>query len=149
VVSVLTWKLRITVLWIVLAFCNPVGILLAMFEPGVIRGLMAGEWYGLDAHDSGVQIYWAISWLGSLAMAFLTLVLKDAVNRWTNGLLGVAIAVDMISRLGSQLGGRFGGTDVVVLVAALVPLLIVWHAWKWPRPNEVTSPRQRQETALH
>jgi hypothetical protein len=32
-----------------------------------------------------------------------------------------------------------------VIVAGLVTLLIVWHAWKWPRGAEVTPPRQGQE----
>jgi hypothetical protein len=36
--------------------------------------------------------------------------------------------------------------NFVVIVVSLVALLIVWHAWKWPRRAEVTPSRQSQET---
>ena len=52
----LTWKLRISVLWIFLAVCQAAGLALLMFEQGVIRGLMAGELWGVNTHSAGVQI---------------------------------------------------------------------------------------------
>jgi uncharacterized iron-regulated membrane protein len=42
------------------------------------------------------------------------------------------------------------GVNFVMTVGILVALLIIWHAWKWPRRAEVTPvppPRQTQETA--
>jgi dihydroxy-acid dehydratase len=39
----LTWKLRITVLWIFLAVCQSANMALLMLGPGVLRGLMAGH----------------------------------------------------------------------------------------------------------
>lgn len=83
-----------------------------------------------------------------MVMAFLTLVLKEAVNRWTNAVLG-AVGVWQLS-IGIWVGvlsGTFdGGRTFVALVQSLVPLLIVWHAWKWPRPTEVIPSGQSQET---
>jgi hypothetical protein len=38
------------------------------------------------------------------------------------------------------------GMNFVVIVGLLVALLIVWHAWKWPRPAEVTPSRSSQKT---
>jgi hypothetical protein len=64
VVSVLTWKLRISVLWIFLAVCQLAGFAVLMFAPGVIRGLTAGELWGVNTHSAGVQIIAALGVLG-------------------------------------------------------------------------------------
>ncbi len=78
-------------------------------------------------------------------MAYLTLVLTDAANRRTNALLGAVTAVSRVSGLIGQPAGTYAGVGFVLIVAILVALLIVWHAWKWPRGAEVTPPRQSQE----
>lgn len=146
----LTWKLRITVLWIIYAICYPLAMILLMFEPGVIRHLMAGEWLGRDAHSAGLQIARAATWLIPLGMACLTLFLKDAVSRWTNRVVGTLFAVQGILHLfGLMAGGTFGGAEFIDLVMSLVALLLAWQAWKWPRPTQLTPPLQREETTLH
>ncbi|SNY59155.1 hypothetical protein [Paractinoplanes atraurantiacus] len=99
-----------------------------MFEPGVVRDLMAGEWMGTNAHDATVQISWAINWLLPLTMAFLTLVLSDAANRWTNVVVGAIFASGAIGTVGVA-----SGIPVLALYSALGALLIAWHVWKWPR----------------
>jgi hypothetical protein len=142
---VLTWKLRISVLWIFLAVCQTAGVALLLFEPGVIRGLMDGQLYGANTHSAEVQINTALFWLGPMVMAFLTLVLKDAASRWANAVVGTITAASAISGLLGQPSWTSAGVNFVMIVASLVALLIVWHAWKWPRGTEVTPPRQGQE----
>lgn len=142
----LTWKLRITVLWIFLAVCQSAAMALFLFEPGRIRGLMAGELWGANTHSAGVQINIALYWLVPMAMAYLTLVLKDAANRRTNAVLGAVTAAPAISFLIGQPAGTSAGVNFVAIVGILVALLIVWHAWKWPRPAEAAPSRQTQET---
>jgi len=71
-----------------------------------------------------------------LAMAFLTLVLRDPVNRYANAILGVVAtamwAWDLAEH--SSTGLEVGALITVTLIIA--GLLIVWHAWKWPKPAE-------------
>jgi hypothetical protein len=146
----LTWKLRITILWIFLAVCQSAVMALLLFAPGAVRGLMAGQLWGANTHSAAVQISFALSWLAPMVMAYLTLVLTDAASRWTNGVLGAVWAVGGISALINQPAGMSAGADFAVIVAILVALLIVWHARKWPRRAEVTPvtpPRQTQEMA--
>jgi hypothetical protein len=118
------------------------GLALLMFGPGAIRGLMAGELWGANTHSAEVQIITASYALAPMAMAYLTLVLNDAANRWTNAVLGAVTAVSGISVLTGQPAGTSAGADFAAIVAVLVALLIVWHAWKWPRGAEVTPSRQ-------
>jgi hypothetical protein len=150
VVSVLTWKLRISVLWIFLAVCQAAAFAMVMLEPGVIRGLMAGHLWGVNTHSAGVQINTALFFLAPMAMAYLTLVLNAAVSRWVSGVLGALAVVTGISILLGQAAGMSAAMNVVVIVGSLVALLIVWHAWKGPRGAEatpVTPSRQTQEAA--
>ena len=81
-----------------------------------------------------------------MALAYLTLVLKDAANRRMNAVAGAVSAVSGIFLLIGQPDGMSAGKNFAVIVGILVALLIVWHAWKWPRPAEVTPSRQSQET---
>lgn len=144
----LTWKLRITVLWIFGAACNSAAMILFMFEPGVIRDLRLGEWVGMDARSAGLQVTLVLgNWVLPMVMAFLTLVLNDVANRWANGVVGAVTAVGAVGILVSALGGAVGaGVTVAALVGSVVALLIVWHAWKWPRPSETLPLQQRRET---
>lgn len=147
VVSVLHWKLRIAVLWIFVATCQTAGMFLLLFEPGVIRDLMAGEVMGVDVRSGGVQVTTALYWIGPLAMAYLSLVLRDTANRVANGALGAMTASSGISALVAQDGKASGGTVFVLVVGSLVALAIIWHAWKWPSPDHETPLRRREETA--
>ena len=142
----LTWKLRITVLWISGAVGELVVMALLMFQPGVIRDMMAGKMLGADIHSAGVQISMAFYSLAPMALAYLTLVLKDTANRRMNAVVGAVSALSGISLLIGQPVWMSAGMNFVVIVGLLVALLIVWHAWKWPRPTEVTPSRPSQET---
>jgi DNA-binding Xre family transcriptional regulator len=80
----LTWKLRISVLWIFLAICQAAAMALFMLGPGVLRGLMAGQLWGYNTHSAAVQINIALFFLVPAAMAYLALVLNAAASRWAN-----------------------------------------------------------------
>jgi hypothetical protein len=146
VVSVLTWKLRITVLWISGAVGESAVMLLLMFQPGVIRDMMAGQLWGANIHSAEFQISTALYFLLPMALAYLTLVLKDAANRRMNAVVGAVSALSGIFLLIGQPAWMSAGMNFAVIVGILVALLIVWHAWKWPRPAEVTPSRSSQKT---
>lgn len=142
------WELRIAVLWLINASLMSAAMLMAMFEPGILRDLMAGEVEGMDASSSGLQFLFAVSWLVPLTMAFLSLVLTGVVGRWVNGVVAAVFAAWWILDLVGHLGGTFGGESLLTLVGSLSLLLIVWHAWKWPQPREVSTPRGHEQGTL-
>ncbi len=144
----LTWKIRITVLWISAAVLQSGAVFLLMLEPGAVRGMLAGELAGADLHSASVQVNAVLFLVGPLVFAYLTLVLKDTANRWMNGVLAAGAALNGISELSRSAGGAPVGTVLLGVVQILVVLLIVWHAWKWPRPTGPISPR-RMTVATH
>lgn len=143
-VRVLAWKLRIVVLWISLAVCQSASTYLLLLQPGAVRDLMSGHLQGEDVQSAGVQVYTLLLWLVPMVMAYLTLVLKDADNRGVNAVLGGGGALNGIAALVPGQGGATPAGVVVGVVGVLVPLLILWHAWKWPRPEEVGAVRGQE-----
>lgn len=140
----LAWKLRIVVLWISLAVCQSASTYLLLLQPGAVRDLMTGHLQGEDVQSAGVQVYTLLLWLVPMVMAYLTLVLKDADNRGVNAVLGGGGALNGVATLVPGQGGVTPAGVVVGAVGVLVPLLILWHAWKWPRPDEVGTDRRRE-----
>jgi len=71
-------------------------------------------------------------------MAFLSLTLKDPINRWANIIVGIVLAAFFSSP--SDLSGcLIQGKLTLFLVNAsliVVAALIVWHAWKWPKQED-------------
>jgi len=76
-------------------------------------------------------LFFTLFWLIPLTMAFLSLILKDSVNRWTNTILsifwGAIWIIDMIE------GGLLLAQYLINVSMIVVVALIIWYAWKWPK----------------
>jgi len=101
-------------------------------EPGVIDQIIAGEVEGQKLGLELLLVGAIIDVLGPLVMAFLSLTLKDSINRWTNILVGTLYAVlEFITLLEELTVGTPTGYVILMLIAAVAaPVLIVWYAWK-------------------
>jgi hypothetical protein len=146
VVRVLVWKLRMAVLWISLAACQSASVTLLLFEPGFLSDFVAGRTPGVHVDTVGGQVLTALFWLGPMAFAYLTLVLKDDANRQANALLAGGGALYGVSALIAS-PGESAGANIVGVVAVLIQLLIVWHAWKWPLADAPVSDHHREDAA--
>jgi len=62
-------------------------------------------------------------------MVFLSLVMQARVNRWANILLGMFYTLVMVATM----PGAWWFYIVLGCIEIALSLLIVWHAWKWPR----------------
>jgi len=131
--EVLAWKVRISVLWLFCAVAMSASMVLSLMDPGVIEGVMAGEMEAWQI-SAGLLLFVSLFWLIPLVMAFLSLTLKDAANRWANIILGIVFAVFTIVNViaHTMKGEPPVGHLLIVLSMIVVPALIAWHAWKWP-----------------
>lgn len=131
--EILAWKVRISLLWLFCAVAMSAAMVLSFMEPGVIEEMMSGEVEGFQI-SAGFLLFMSLFWLIPLVMAFLSLTLKDAANRWANIILGIVFAVftivDVIAH--TMKGEPPVGHLLIVLSMIVVPALIAWHAWKWP-----------------
>jgi hypothetical protein len=97
---------------------------------------MRGRLLGVDITSAGVQVQTLLSWLLPMVMAYLTLVLEDAGNRQVNAVLGGGGALAWVATVVPVQGGVTPAGVVVWVWGLAAPLAILWHAWKWPRPEE-------------
>jgi hypothetical protein len=134
-VEPLVWKLRVSMLWIFLGVGQLAAILAAVLVPDVLDEVMAtGEFEGMKVDTNLWALFMIVYTLLPLAMAFLTLALRDPINRYANAILGVLIAASWAFDVAEHLaGGEVGGGLLICGTGAIAGLLIVWHAWRWPR----------------
>ena len=125
-------KLKISVLWVAVMFIYVYADLKALFIPGFLELIMAGEVFG------GIKITQEL-WLGAAilmtipsVMIFLSLILRPKVNRWTNIIFGIVYTVVNIVNLLS-IEDPWAFIIFYNIVEGVLTLLIVWYAWKWPK----------------
>jgi len=119
------WKIKISALWIIMTLAALIMTILMLMEPNVIEGIMAGEVLG-EKITPEILLLAAIERLIPLIMAFLTLTLKDSINRWSNIIVGIVYtAFNIISMIGASAQGILMWAS-----AAVSTVLIVWYAWK-------------------
>ncbi len=123
------WKIKVAALWIVFE-CGSLGTGMVEFmTPGFIEGIIEGEMFGWEL-TSEVALLFAIIFMIPPFMAFLSLTLKDSINRWVNiigGIVFVLLATYGISNFLAELAPW----AIVIWLSQVVALaLIVWYAWK-------------------
>ncbi len=126
-------KIKLAGLWVALMFFYLYRDVLGFMEPGHVEDLLAGELAGVRITQA-VLLGSAVLMAIPSAMIFLSLALKAKANRWVNIILGIV-------HIGI-LGGTFFVGEISALYAFyavvefLLIVLIVWHAWRWPRLEE-------------
>ena len=126
-------KIRLAGLWVTLMFFYLYRDVLGFMEPGHVEDLLAGELAGVRMTQA-VLLGSAVLMAIPSVMVFLSLALKAKANRRANIILGIAHVV--------ILGGTFLVGEISALytfyaiVEFLLIVLIVWHAWNWPKLKE-------------
>lgn len=125
-------KLKLAALWIVLMFCYTYADILGFYAPGNLEELMSGEIAGIQM-TQGMLLGSAILMAVPTGMVFLSLALKARTNRLVNIIAGIVY----IGVLGSTF---FTGRNPAyylffATLKAVLLVLIVWNAWRWPKNN--------------
>ena len=129
------WKIKISVLWLVFECGAIVTPILELYLPGFAEDLVAGEVGGSPITPELILVL-AIGTLIPPIMAFLSLVLKDSMNRWANIIVGVvfagiALVLGPIASLAGTLPYAYYAYAILIgIVQFVATALIVWYAWK-------------------
>jgi len=125
------WKIKISVLWLVFNVAGLAAVALMFMEPGVVtelaeEGTIAGTRLGPEMLLAG-----AVTLLIPLVMAFLSLVLKDKINRWANIIVGIVHIGLGAADLADPRVAELPAYAVLISVSQfVVAALIIWYAWK-------------------
>ena len=114
---------------------TPAALALVVISPGVMREfLRTGAYQGTEITDA-MTVQLAVFVIVPLLMAYLVTVLPIVVNRWTNVVLGLAMAVfdgmDLVEHLGNG-NGAFGGEVLLTMTMVVVSLAIAWLGFRLP-----------------
>jgi hypothetical protein len=123
------WRIKISVLWLFASIAFLAHQILVLMEPGIIAQLIAGEAEGQKI-GPGLILFFAILMLVPMVMAFLSLTLKDSMNRWTNIIMGTVFAVLLFIGVIDAVQSAYWGGALMTLSAVIASALIVWYAWK-------------------
>lgn len=123
------WKIKITVLWLFAAVAFLAHQILVLMEPGIIAQLMAGEAEGQKIGPELILSF-AILMLVPMVMAFLSLTMKDSMNRWVNIIVGAVFAALWFTGVVDAARSAYWGGALMMLSAVVASALIVWYAWK-------------------
>ncbi len=123
------WKIKISMLWLFASFAFLAHQILVLMEPGIIAQLMAGEAEGQKIGPELI-LFFSILMLVPMLMAFLSLTLKDSMNRWVNIIVGAVFAVLWSVGVVDAIQSAYWGGALMTLSAVAASAMIVWYAWK-------------------
>ncbi len=113
------WKIKIAVLWSLFEFCMIAVSIVGLDMPGFMP------------ETPEMRLVLAVSLLIPPIMAFLSLTLKDSVNRWVNIILSIFyIATAYPFGLAEATADYLGAMAAVTIVEVIALVLIIWYAWK-------------------
>jgi len=126
------WKIKVSVLWLFAEVAGLASVMLMFMEQDVLVELVEeGTIAGMQM-SSDFLLLGAVLLLVPLIMAFLSLTLKDRINRWLNIIVGIVFIV--LIPIGTGFGlipTAYLPSMIVIAIVEIVALaLIVWYAWK-------------------
>jgi hypothetical protein len=123
------WKIKISVLWLIGMLANLTRQLIKLLEPGAIEQIMAGQFEGQTISPS-LMLLLSVIFLIPLVMAFLSLILRNSVNRWANIIVILVYLVFNLILLARYLMDSSAYAVLLNLTGDAAAVLIVWYAWK-------------------
>ncbi|TRO52162.1 hypothetical protein E2P63_03985 [Candidatus Bathyarchaeota archaeon] len=117
------WKIKIAVLWIVLE-CGMFAVpLVEQHIPGYMDEV-------IPQTTPEAMILIAIIAMVVPTMAFLSLTLKDSINRWLNILVSIFFIVTMPISIIDFPTDYLPSIIIIAIVEVVALVLIIWYAWK-------------------
>ena len=121
-------KIKLTAAWASLVLIYLYADLFGFYTPGHLEEVLDGKLAGTQITEVLLLVFMILMTIPSL-MVFLSMILEAKANRWTNIIVGIIQIVFV-------LGMALGDTSLLYIfsssVEALLLVLIVWYAWKWP-----------------
>ncbi len=122
-------KIKMSALWASVMFCYIYADYFGLYVPGALQAMLKGKMGPLGPTTQGVLLGTSLMMAIPSVMIFLSVALKQSLNRWLNMIFGVIYTVIiLITMWGGWAFYIFWGVIEVVLTG-----LVVWYAWNWPK----------------
>lgn len=122
-------KLKLAAAWASFMFLYIYVDYFHLYMPGSIADLLSGRVFEFEITQTFLFVVLASVTIPAL-MIFLSVGLPAKISRWTNIIVAtVYIPYSLLNLIGEAwIHMIFGAAVEVVLL-----LLVIWHAWKWPK----------------
>jgi hypothetical protein len=122
-------KVLLSILWIVVMINMLMADILSLYIPGALDefGKFAGK-----TPITQLMLGGAVMMEISIAMIFLSRVLRYRVNRWANLVTSIISIVFVVGG-----GSTYPHYIFIATIEVLCLLLIIWNAWKWSSPEDL------------
>ncbi len=130
-------KTKLSLFWVVLMFFYLYNDVISFFRKDHVEEVLTGVIADIEITQSfllGAAILMAIP----IFMIFLSLVLPAKANRWTNIIVGIFHLVVLLASF-SVPGDLWAYYALYMLFEGVFIALIIWHAWKWPTQEVITT----------
>jgi hypothetical protein len=125
------WKIKISVLWLFVDVAYLADLVVGILEPGGLQQYIATGQIGGMTIDQNILLILATALLVPLVMAFLSLVLKDSANRWSNTIVGAVYTILWVVGIVEISATHLVVYSLLLTFSKLVAsALIVWYARK-------------------
>lgn len=125
-------KVRLAVLWL-FSEVSFMGIMLLTFlKPGIVQDVISGNLQGVAINQELLTGYAFIVLLG-LVMAFVSVTVRDSINRGANIVMGIVGIILSFLGLSEQFTNPYAYAVIIWIAHILVDAAIVWYAYKWPK----------------
>jgi hypothetical protein len=121
-------KMKLSALWVVLMAFYIYADFFSLFQPGEIENMIAGRMGPYPVTPGGLFTATILMVIPAV-MIFFSLILKAAVNRWTNIIVGGLYLVVSIQNI---IGETWAYYIFYGIIEALLLSLMIWYAWTWP-----------------
>jgi len=130
-------KIILAALWIAVMFIYVYADIKTLFQPEIPEQIISGVVAGMTINQS---FLFAAAILMSIPviMILLSLILKPSINRWLNIILSfLHIVLIIITRF---VPGKIWYYYIYYQsLEAIIHILIIWYAWKWPIQKETAK----------
>ena len=123
-------KAKLSTLWIFLMFNMVFADIFSFMYPGFLKQIVVGSVVDGTQITPEFLLIAAIVTEISIAMVFLSRLLKYGVNRWVNIIGGVITIIWVIGGGSATLHYIF-----IASIEVVCALFTIWYAWKWRNPE--------------
>lgn len=131
-------RIKLSALWVAVMLLYIYGDVFSMFIPARLKGLLEGD-SGAGATTSITLLAYTLVVVIPIALVLGSLLLKPQITRLIN--IIVAILYTLIQLLTvtmlTPLEPLWYFYILLGVLESVVTILIIWHAWRWPRQNTV------------
>lgn len=125
-------KIKLSALWASVMFCYIYCDYFELYVPEKVDGLITGT----NTLNSPIKLFLASVMMSIPAlMISLSILLKPALSRWLNIIFGILFTLMLLLIAVTSISPWYSFYVFMATLESLITSIIVWHAWKWPKPE--------------